>query len=377
MESYSHRDVYAALNRPKSVLEKVRYLHATLRQRHPYIDRMAIALHDQDTDVLSTYVYSSDDESPLVHYQANLAECPSLLELLEMNRPRVLNDLNVLSQGEKQHTQMIESAGYQSSYTIPLFAEGAFLGFLFYNSKQKDVFQESTLAELDMAAHLLAFMLYGEKGKINTLVATVRSARELSHHRDPETGSHLERMAHYSRLIASDLADKYGFTDQFIDHIFLFSPLHDIGKLTIPDNILLKPGKLSEDEYEVMRTHSRNGREIIDKLLLNYGLDGVDYIELLRNIALYHHEAVDGSGYPEHLQQSEIPIEARIVSVADVFDALTSERPYKAAWSNDKAFAKLRELAGTKLDKECVESLLKHQDQILTIQQTFFENRFG
>ena len=220
-------------------------------------------------------------------------------------------------------------------------------------------------------------MLHGEKSRIDTLVATVRSAREISKHRDPETGSHLERMAHYSRLIARELAERHDFSDSYIEHIFLFSPLHDIGKLTIPDSILLKPGKLTEDEFEVMRTHSENGRNIIDKLLQNYGLDGVEYIDLLKNIALYHHEAVDGSGYPEHLRQEDIPIEARIVSVADVFDALTSHRPYKAAWSNEEAFAKLKEMAGTKLDRECVDALLNNVDEVVRIQKTFYENAFG
>lgn len=377
MEIYDHKDAFAHLNQPESVADKLRYLHQTLKLRHDYIDRMAIALHNNDTDMLSTYVYSAEEGSPLEHYDAKLADCPSLLELLERNQPRVLNDLNLLKNGEARHTQFIDYAGYRASYTVPLFAEGRFLGFLFYNSKQVGVFKEEMLPELDMTAHLLAFMIYSEKGKLNTLVATVRSARDLSHHRDPETGFHLERMAHYSRLIASELADKYGFSDQFIEHIFLFSPLHDIGKLTIPDSILLKPGKLSEAEFQVMRTHSRNGREIIDKLLENYGLDGIDYIDLLRNIAMYHHEAVDGTGYPEHLKQEDIPIEARIVSVADVFDALTSHRPYKPAWTNQQAFAKLRELSGNKLDAECVEALLKDEQRILTIQKTFYENRIG
>jgi HD-GYP domain-containing protein (c-di-GMP phosphodiesterase class II) len=377
MTIYDHKDAYENLNQPKSLAEKLSYLHETMKLRHGYIDRMAIALHNQDTDVLSTYAFSAEGGSPLQHYDARLQDCPSLLELVRLNRPRLLNDLDLLKEGEQRHTQLIASAGYQASYTVPLFAEGVFLGFLFYNSKQKDVFHEEVLPELDMAAHLLAFMLFSEKGKLNTLVATVRSARDLSHHRDPETGAHLERMAHYSRLIAFELAEKYGFNDQFIEHLFLFSPLHDIGKLTIPDNILLKPGKLTDAEYQVMRTHSQNGREIIDKLLENYGLDGVDYIDLLRNIAMYHHEAVDGSGYPEHLKQEDIPIEARIVAVADVFDALTSHRPYKTAWPNNKAFDKLRELAGSKLDAECVEALLKNTEKIQSIQKTFHENQLG
>ena len=377
MDIYDHQDALDPLNQPRSIAEKVEYLHKTLCERHPYIDRLAIALYDETSDMLSTYVYSSHESSPLENYQAKLSECHSLLEVLERKQPRVVNDMDLFKAGEGLHTRVLDQAGYRASYTLPLFAEGVFLGFLFFNPKQAEVFDASILPELDMTGHLLAFMLYSEQGRIKTLVATVRSAREISHHRDPETGAHLERMAHYSRLIARELASKYGFSDQFIEHIFLFSPLHDIGKITIPDNILLKPGKLTEDEYQVMRTHSRNGKEIIDKLLQNYGLDGIDYINLLRNIALYHHEAVDGSGYPEALQQEEIPIEARIVAVADVFDALTSERPYKSAWSNEQAFEKLNALAGTKLDAECVDALLKNESELKRIQEAFNENRFG
>ncbi len=377
MDVFSHQDRLGNLNQSQSFSDKLSYLHATIKQRHPQIDRVAIALYEHDTDMLMTYVYSSDDRSPLEHYQAKLSECGSLKEMLDKNQPRLINDLSLFEHGEQPHTQLISQAGYQSSYTVPLFAEGVLLGFLFFNSWEKNAFNESLLAELDMTAHLIAFMLYSEQSKVKTLLATVRSAQQMSEHRDPETGAHLERMAHYSRLIAQELAEKYGFSDTFIEHIFLFSPLHDIGKITIPDNILLKPGRLSEAEYRIMRTHSSNGRDIIDKLLQNYGLDGVEYIDLLRNIALYHHEAVDGSGYPEALEQEEIPIEARIVAVADVFDALTSHRPYKAAWDNDKAFEKMRSMAGTKLDAECVEALLKHRERIESIQQTFTENRFG
>ncbi|TNC80386.1 MAG: phosphohydrolase [Oleiphilus sp.] len=374
---FEHEDSFGELNKPQSIEERLSYLHQALRARHPFLDRIAVALYNKDTDMLCTYVASSEQAQELDHYDAKLSDCSSLMEILERNQPRVVNDLSVFGAGTQVHTQLIDQGGYLSSYTLPLFAEGLFLGFVFFNSRQKNVFVERILRELDMAGHLMAFMLYGEQSRIKTLVATVRSAREISTHRDPETGSHLERMAHYSRLIAAELAERYGFSDSYIEHVFLFSPLHDIGKLTIPDNILLKPGKLSKEEFEVMQEHSRNGRDIIDKLLSNYGLDGVEYIELLKNIALYHHEAVDGSGYPEHLKQQDIPIEARIVSVADVFDALTSQRPYKAAWSNEEAFAKLREMAGTKLDRECVDALLKHSDRIVKIQKAFVENVFG
>jgi HD-GYP domain-containing protein (c-di-GMP phosphodiesterase class II) len=184
-------------------------------------------------------------------------------------------------------------------------------------------------------------------------------------------------MAHYAQLIARHLAQRYDFDDQFVEHIFLFSPLHDLGKISIPDRILFKPGTLSAQEYEVMKTHAQRGREIIDSLLSNYGLDSVGYVRVLRNIAEYHHEAVDGSGYPEGLRAAQIPIEARIVAVADIFDALTSRRPYKEAWSNDRGFDTLRQMAGEKLDRDCVQALIEQREEVERIQRTYQENEYG
>jgi HD-GYP domain-containing protein (c-di-GMP phosphodiesterase class II) len=292
-------------------------------------------------------------------------------------RPRVVNDLELFNQGQQQHTQAIAQQGYQASYTTPMVCEGVFFGFVFFNSSTKGVFDERLLGELDMLAHLITLMVYNERASINTLAATVKSALEMSHERDPETGSHLQRMARYAQLIARSLADRYSFNDQFVEHIFLFSPLHDLGKISIPDRILFKPGKLSAEEFAIMKTHAERGRGMVDSLLSNYGLDSIGYVDILRNIAQYHHEAVDGSGYPEGLKAGLIPIEARIVAVADIFDALTSRRPYKEAWTNDEAFATLQEMAGEKLDRDCVQALVSQRDEVERIQRTYQENEFG
>ena len=145
----------------------------------------------------------------------------------------------------------------------------------------------------------------------------------------------------------------------------------------MPDKILQKPARLTNDEYEQMKTHARKGREIIDTILADFGLGGAKHLDMLRNIAEFHHEAIDGSGYPVGLHANEIPIEARIIAVADVFDALTSKRPYKDRWSNDDAFNLLRSLAGVKLDADCVNALINNLEEIERIQASFSENQYG
>jgi len=260
---------------------------------------------------------------------------------------------------------------------MPIYNEGNFVGFLFFNSDKKDVFTENVLRQLDLYGHMISLLVINEFSSIKTLTAAIKTTGKFSHLRDPETGSHLDRMSRYSRIIANALADKYDLDDSYIEHIFMFAPLHDIGKIGIPDNILLKPGTLNEKEWSVMQTHAELGREMIDDLLNNFGLINFEHVDILRNIAEYHHEAINGTGYPRGIKGSEIPLEARIVAVADVFDALTSVRSYKEAWSNDRAISTLRELAGETLDQDCVNALIQNMDKVIEIQKEFSQNNFG
>lgn len=379
MSNNQHTDPWQGLNGIDSVAAKLRFMHEVMAEHMPHISRIAVALHDSDTDYLRTFVYSSKEESPLTHYQAKLADCQSLADIAATGNPRVVNDLKIFNRfgDEHQHTQAIYDAGLRSSYTLPMLWDGHFFGFVFFNGDEEDVFSERVLTELDVIAHMITLLVFNERTNVRVLLATIKSALDLTHSRDPETGGHLERMSRYSQLIAQTIADSHGLDDQYIEHILLFSPLHDLGKLVIPDCILLKKGPLDESEVAVMRTHSEEGRKLIDKLLLNYGLSGVTHVDVLRNIALHHHEAWDGSGYPDRLVGQSIPLEARIVAVADVFDALTSRRPYKEAWSNSAAFAKLREMAGVQLDSECVDALVNSAERIEEIQRLFKENPYG
>ncbi|MFZ2540614.1 MAG: HD domain-containing phosphohydrolase [Gallionella sp.] len=373
---FEHQDVLAALNGKLPLAEKIAYVHGLLKARFDFIDRISVAIYDTKTDLLKTYVHSTNDENPLVLYSAKLADSVSMKEILKVGRPRVVNDLDIFSNVEAEHARRLSTLQYQSSYTMPMFLNGEFFGFLFFNSRLKNVFDESTLHYLDMVGHLLSLLVIHNMSTTRSLYAIVKTAANITLHRDFETGAHLDRMSNYARLIAKEVAKKYQLNDELVEHIFLFSPLHDIGKIGISDSILLKPGKLTESEFDTMKTHAAKGGEIIDMMLKNLGLDEFPHAEILRNIALYHHEALNGSGY-NGMMDEEIPVEAKIVAVADVFDALTSVRPYKEAWSNDRAFLFLQSMAGNKFDNDCVAALINCRNDVEVIQKRFQEDHLG
>lgn len=374
---FEHHDVLEELNQHIPLHDKLIAAHKSASDIFPFITRIAIVLYDPETKILKTFLHSSRDENPLDHYHVLIDNTPSLKEILNKRLPRIINNQLTFEDGEQEPTKRIGRQGYAASYTLPMFNDGEFIGFIFFNSNEADVFTENVLRQIDIYGHLIVLMVIKELISTQTLLAAVKTTGRITHVRDPETGSHLDRMSRYSRLIVTELADKYGLDDNYIEHVFMFSPLHDIGKIGIPDNILLKPGKLDADEMAVMKTHAVKGGEIIDDLLNNFGLDNFEYIDVLHNIAVCHHEAVNGSGYPAGLKGDAIPLEARIVAVADVFDALTSKRPYKEAWSNELAILKLKQLSGASLDQDCVNALLKNMEEVEKIQKQFKENDYG
>ncbi|MDR9437081.1 MAG: HD domain-containing protein [Thiohalophilus sp.] len=371
-----HHDFLENLNTQGSLRDKLISAHQSIKALCPDIDRIAVAIYDPETKVLKTYLHSSGTDDPLSNYQSLIDQAPSLKAILEKGLPRVINNMVTFEDGEHQHTQRVGRAGYAASYTLPMFNNGEFFGFIFYNSRKRGIFTESLLNQLDVFGHLIALMVINELSSSKALSAAVKTTQQITHQRDPETGSHLDRMSRYSLLIARQLVAQYELDDEYLMHIFMFAPLHDIGKIAIPDDILFKPGPLDENEAAVMRTHAQKGREMIEEMIENFGLSGIQHVELLRNIAGLHHEAVNGTGYPEGKRAEEIPLEARIVAVADVFDALTSERPYKLAWSNQQAIDTLKQLAGEKLDQDCVNALIDNMDTVEAIQAQFKETPY-
>lgn len=191
-----------------------------------------------------------------------------------------------------------------------------------------------------------------------TRLQVIQRLGRASEYKDNETGMHVMRMSYYAKVIAL----KLGFSDEAADNLFNAAPMHDIGKIGIPDAIMLKPGKLTQEEFAVMKTHPEIGAEIL-------GESDSDLIALAKIVSMTHHEKYDGSGYPNQLVGENIPIEGRIVALADVFDALTSIRPYKEAWTVERAMELIHNEKGKHFDPHLVDIFTSQLEEILEIKE--------
>lgn len=187
---------------------------------------------------------------------------------------------------------------------------------------------------------------------------------EAGHFNDNDTGVHIWRMADYSALLAS----KIGLPEKEVELIRLAAPMHDSGKIGIPDKILKKPAKLNEEEWKIMQTHCQLGYDILKQ-------SNTTLFKLAASIALHHHERYDGSGYPKQLKGEEIPLAARIVSICDVFDALTMKRPYKEAWSIEDAIIEIKSNSGLHFDPNLVDVFINIKDELVEIKNYWDKNK--
>ncbi len=198
----------------------------------------------------------------------------------------------------------------------------------------------------------------------------------LAETRDNETGNHIRRTQHYIKSLAQKLRSHPRFSpflnDYFISMLFRSAPLHDIGKVGIPDGILLKPGLFEPTEYEIMKKHTTLGKEAIEKAEAKLGIQ-VDFLQIAKEIAHSHHEWWDGNGYPQHLSGDNIPLSARLMAVADVYDAIISRRVYKKAFPHERAVATIAEGRGTQFDPDITDAFLDLQDEFKLIAATFVD----
>lgn len=234
-------------------------------------------------------------------------------------------------------------------------------------ARKKDYYKNLEIAVKEKTAQLEAALQQLQEANRHLTDAYLDTLYRLSiaaEYRDEDSSGHIKRISHYSAAIAR----KMGLSNDLVQKIYRASPLHDIGKIGIPDHVLLKPGKLNAEEWEIMRTHPLIGARILG------GSDN-ELLQMAEQIAVSHHEKFDGSGYPYGLKGEEIPLAGRIVALADVFDALTSKRVYKPIYSNDVALSIIRDSVGTHFDPEVADAFFKDLDGIFAIQEAFKDEK--
>ncbi|NYZ13628.1 HD-GYP domain-containing protein [Azospirillum sp. RWY-5-1] len=352
--------------------ERLRHLLADMQAdpRLSRVNRIAAALYEPATDLVKTFVHASDGPDPVGSLSMRLSAFPGMVEAARTGLPLVVDDLTV-GGGGAAVTLGLAQRGYRARCVMPVLNNGTLFGFLFYNSFQAGAFSRAALAALRPHNRVAALMIVHELSLLRTVLAAVRTVRNISVHRDEETGGHLDRMSRYAQIIARRVAPMHGRSDEFVEYLFHYAPLHDVGKVAVPDSILRKPGRLTAEEFAVMQTHVVKGLEIVATIQRDLGFARLPHGDLLRNVVGCHHEARDGSGYPFGLKGDAIPLEGRITTVADVFDALTSTRPYKAAWSNADALAFIKDNAGNRFDPDCVAALVDQFDAVEEVQRRF------
>ncbi|MBT8365255.1 MAG: HD domain-containing protein [Deltaproteobacteria bacterium] len=213
----------------------------------------------------------------------------------------------------------------------------------------------------------------------NARMATILGLAKLAEYRDEGTGTHLERIREYAKIIAQELAKNIKYrnviTPDYIEDIYQSAILHDIGKVGIPDAVLLKPDKLTDKEFEIIKRHTILGGDAIKAI--EYRIEGRSFLEMGKEIAYNHHEKWDGSGYPAGLKGDEIPLSARIVALADVYDALTTERFYKRAYTHEKSSQIIIDLKAVHFDPAIVDVFLQLEDEFKRIRQELIKEETG
>jgi len=301
----------------------------------------------------------------------------SLYDLIESRKPMINNDLEeeFRKRPKSSSLYLLTQEEIKSNLILPLTMGNAVFGFLFLSSREKNFFNLNHL-------HLAEKIVYEIKGLLNRTYFTkvvfskiTSGFSELVEKKDNETGEHILRMVNYSTLLAYKLIEKnhpdYQIQERIVLEIERNAAVHDIGKVGIPDSILKKPGKLTEEEWEIMRTHPIIGGDIFKSIREGLKAFDPELYKVSEDITRYHHEKWNGEGYPHGLKGHEIPLVARIVAVADVFDAISSKRIYKEAFEVEESFQILKNMSGVNLDPYLVEIFIENKSEVLKIYEKY------
>ncbi|MDA0154633.1 HD domain-containing protein [Vibrio sp. Makdt] len=368
---------YSQLNRvaaqDKDIIAIVDDLFRLAREHYPILSRLSVVLCSENR--ASNYFVSDTlcQEAEHRYVEQELKPESTLSRMAESLDTRIIHDLTSIKP-TKQISHLLQ-LGHQSSYTTPIHYQESNLGFVFINASSTGFFAkeyiQSDIAYISQLISSLFVQLFERQRHFQSSLAI---ALNMGHARDPETKEHLIRMGKYSEQIARTMSQSNNeITHQFIHRIRLYAPFHDIGKYRIPDNVLFSTGRFSAEERAIMNNHTLYGEEMINDVvsLSHHCSMCSDEIQFIKNIVRHHHERFDGSGLPDRLSHTAIPLEARIVTLADVFDALMSKRAYKHAWSLSEVMEYIETHNGSMFDPECVEALKQNLDGFMAIREQY------
>ncbi|ADK80557.1 HD-GYP domain-containing protein [Sediminispirochaeta smaragdinae] len=341
-------------------------------------DRISVAFLDTQGIVIAEAAISSMEKVVLEPGFTEHINSTTLARVIAQKEPRIINDLEAhyKTVHASISTGKILEEGIRASITVPLFFETRCVGFFFISSRLKDAYRKNHAYHAKRIAYTIKQNLYYTFVLQQVVAESATAFVKLTEKKDNETSLHILRMARYSYLIARQILNSgtYSISPRFIREILWFAPLHDIGKIGIPDSILLKPGPLTPAERNIMESHVTIGEEVIWSM--DRGLRKTMEHSLLRtaiDIIKSHHEKWDGSGYPDGLRGESIPLAGRITAIADVFDALTSRRSYKEPFSVEKSLGIIRNGKGSHFDPVVVEAFETTLPEILAFYETHKE----
>lgn len=385
-------DIISFLNKGVSFEQIFDIIANQMKKAIPF-NRLAIALIN-DAGLVETKLISSDRPTLITAGFTSSLDDSSLKTVADTKKYFIIDDLEEYCKKHpsSERAKLLLQEGMRSSMVIPLIIANRLKGFLLFASDTPHAFKPEHIQLAESISGHIAFSLqrsellyqldmYNKKLEqivkirthqlLKTQKATIFALSSLAELRDPETGYHLERIRGYCMLLAQ-IAKYTGATleinNQFLRDLYDSSILHDIGKVGIPDSILLKPGKLTHEEFEIIKTHTTIGYNSLKRASEEMGQDS--FLNMAMDVTLYHHETWDGSGYPQGLRGEEIPLAARIVTIADVYDALTTVRPYKAAFDHQKAIAIMQE-ESHRYDPKLFELFIQNADDFDEIRKRY------
>ncbi len=329
----------------------------------------------ENTNLLSLSKESSSTEKSILETISNQLNSRNAIGRIEFNNQQhfvsaeFLPQLNSILVVGQQRNQSLGTASTTMEFGKKfVFASTLLIGFICISLIVSSLNRMSDTVD-NISAGLEKQVSQRERELVKTQNAVIFGLAKLAESRDNDTGEHLDRIRTYVTILANDLSHSRADVDEeFVHNLALASSLHDVGKVGIPDSILLKPGRLTQEEREVMELHALIGGECLEAIQSRLGDNA--FMQIAKQVAYYHHERWDGRGYPHHLSGEQIPLVARIVAVADVYDALTSKRPYKQPMSHLESKSIVCSGSGTQFDPEVVAAFLRHEEEFEAISRS-------